>query len=330
MGKDKDKSLKELLQSKRNSADYTLTAEEFDTLIEALGDSEKQAKVAKQLGLNSTDDLLASIQGILGQASNSENYFARLEKKMKRGEIAEELSAGLGVAKDLFQLGVGARQISESNRTLRGLKRPALPGLPSKDRTLSNAISEAQRGTMDAARAVEPARQGIERGFGTDLAAARGAVGGQSGAYGSLAQTAALRRNRAFGEIAPMIDSIRAREQGRLDQLLGQRLDQRQQDFRNRFNLYDEANQNYVQDAGAAAELGLAGRENLYGAVGNLSGSLANLGGVAYQNPRFRNKFKLNNGRTGIKEVDDFQDVVYSNPYYNLDYPSQKGTKMSY
>jgi hypothetical protein len=316
------------IMEKYQSGDYTLTKEEFDQLLEASGKPTAQEKIAKQLGLGSTEELQAQISDILQQAKNSPNYFQRLERKIKRGETTADLAAGFNVVRDLTQGFIGSRQVSASNRALARNQRPALPGLPPADPRLDQAISEAQRGTMDAARMVEPARQGIERGFASDLTAARGAVGGQASAYGALAQTAALRRNRGFAELAPVIDSVRAREQARLDDLLARRGQQRQQDFGNRMQLYDFANQNYQQDANAAAELGLAGRENMYGAINSLPDSLAAYGGTfadrQFNVPNVRNPFQRKTlppeHKTQVPELDAVQEeLMNTSLLYNPD-----------
>lgn len=334
MAKDKKSTaarVKSILE-KQVDGQYSLTAEEFDDLIKASGDPELIAQVNKQLGRTATaDDTIGAIASIMKDAQNYPNYQARLEKKMKRGEVTEDLAAGFGVLRDLIQTGVGASQISQSNRALRGLRRPTPPGVPGEDKVFSNALSEAQRGTFNAARTIEPAKQAIQGGFANDLAVARDVSGGQAGTYGALAQAAANRRNRSFGELAPMADNARAREQARVDELLQTRQIQRQRDYQNRMSLYDANNDAYQQDSNAAAELGAAGRDNLYGGIGNLSSSLPVLGGTSYGRsinlPRMRARQNMGTNRTGIQEMDNFQEMINNNPYYRrgnnygLDFP---------
>lgn len=328
----RDKSVSEILK-RAYDGQYKLSAEDFDALLETYGDEDAQEKVRKKLGLGSTDELMQQMAAVMNSASNAPNYFARLERKMKRGEVTEDLASGLNVLRDFTQYGIGSGQARQADRTLGRLRRPNMPALPQRDIYLDNAIADAQRGTMDAARVIEPARQELQRGFASDLAAARGAVGGQAGAYGALAQTAALRRNRGISELAPIIDNIRSREQARLDDLLARRSAQRQQDFQNRLQLYDQENSIYNQDVTAASELGLAGRENMYGALNQMPDSLAVLGGSLATRQRAARPQRAElppEDRTQVPELDQFKEelintsILYNpnkyqrqSPYYN-------------
>ena len=308
-----EEKIKKILEGKLKS--YTFTAKEFDELIAATGDDKRLAETAKKLGLSSVDEAMAMLPEILAGAANGENYFARLERRMKRGELAEDLQAGFNTINSLAQLGISSGQIKRSNNALGALSRPGLPTTPREDEALSNAIYGAQQGTFDAARAVAPVRQGIEDAYTSDLQTARQASGGQSGTFGALAQTANLRKMRGYGEMAPLIDSIRAREQARLDNLLAMRQEGRQQDFRNRMSIYDRSNQNYTDDVAAASELGLAGRENMQTALGNFGQAASVLGSKYGSQPmpemNIRNMFsrKIRN-TTGVPEVDEYENQV--------------------
>jgi hypothetical protein len=333
MARDK-KDVAEILK-RTYEGNYKLTSEDFDAILETYGDASAQNKIKKELGIGSTEELIQQMSQILNSADNSQNYFARLERKMKRGEVTEELATGLNALRDLTQFGIGAGQAAQSDRALSRLRRPNAPTTPMRDPYLDQAISGAQLGTMDAARQIEPARQELQRGFYSDLAAARGAVGGQGAAYGALAQNAALRRNRAIGELAPIMDNIRGRQQSRVDELMARRQAMRQQDFSNRLQLYDYENQAYNQDVGAAAELGLAGRENMYGALGNLPDSIAAFGGTMYgrqlgRRPASQRSSVPPEDRTQVPELDAFQEELINTsllynparyqrqtPYYN-------------
>lgn len=273
-------TLKEKIEKIRSGelTDYTFTKDEFDQLIKALGNDSAIQKIAKQLGYDNIDQAKSELPEILAMAANGENYFSRLEKRIKRGELTQDLGAGLDAIVNLTKMGVASSQIAASNKALGRIIRPGLPSVPKEDESLSNAIYEAQRGTFDTARAVAPIKQGIEDTYQSDLQAARAASGGQSSTFGALAQGAALRKRRGYGEMAPIIDSIRAREQARLDSLLAQRQQQRQQDFQNRMSIFDRSADFYNQDIAAANELGLAGRENLFSSMGNLASNLSVIG----------------------------------------------------
>lgn len=291
---------------------HTLSKTEQDEVLALLSDTEKAEKTREALGLDSIEEVTSLFPSLLGQATNGESYLARLEKKMQRGELTEKLSGAFNTLVGLTQLGVSANQINKSNKDLGVLNPPGTPSIPQEDPALSNAIYEAGRGTFDAGRAASVAKRQIRNNRLVDEAQARQIAGGQAGIYGALNQASALRTNRGYAELTPMIDSIRAREQARLDNLLQMRQQNRQTDFNNRMSIYDQANQNYRNDMNAAGQLGQAGRENLFTSLGGLSNSLAVMGGGI----NFRNK-------TGVKELDDFNSKAnanlssHMNPYYN-------------
>lgn len=313
---------------KDHGSDYQLESKDFDGILKGIGDPNVIKQVNAKLGRTETyDDTKQALANIMASAKNYPNYQARLEKKMQRGELTESLASGLGVARDLFQIGIASGQIKQSNSTLAKLVRPSIPGLPRNDKTLDSALSNAQMGTFDAAREIEPAKQAINSGYQNDIMNARAAAGGQQGTYGALAQEASLNRNRSLMGLAPMVDNARAREQTRVDDLLARRSEQRQQGFENQKSLYDLTNNNYMQNVQTASQLGQAGRENLYGGVGNLSDSLSVLGGNV-QLPNWAQKQRNQEmGQTdtpeytGVPEMQNMQQTLdqhaaYRNPGY--------------
>jgi len=311
------------LLKKNYDSDYTLESKDFEGILKGIGDPEVIKKINAKLGRTETaDDTQQALANIMASAKNYPNYQARLERKMQRGELTENLAAGLGVARDLFQIGVASGQIKQSNAALAKLTRPAIPGLPKNDKTLDSALANAQMGTFDAARTIEPARQAIDTGYQNDIMNARSAAGGQQGMYGALAQEASLNRNRSLMGLAPIIDSARAREQARVDDLLAQRAAQRQQGFENQRSLYDLSNANYNQDVQSAGELGRVGRENLYGGVGNLTDSLAVLGGNLQMPGWAKKQRQMEMGETptpeytGVPEMQNMQQVINEHSSY--------------
>lgn len=299
------KKLEKILNGQLGS--HTLTKAEGDELLKLLSDKSAAEKTKEKLGLTSVEEMTALFPQLLDQATNGENYLTRLERKMKRGELTEKLSGAFNTLVSLSQLGVSANQISKSNKELGALTRPGTPSVPTEDAALSNAIYEAGRGTFDPSRASAIASRQIRNNRLSDEATAKAVGGGQAGIYGALNQAASLRANRGYSELVPMIDSIRAREQARLDNLLAMRQQQRQNDFQNRMSIYDQANQNYMNDVNAASQLGQAGRENLFTALGGLSDNLAVVGGYGagtkFKMPNFKRRIAAT---TGIKELDDY------------------------
>lgn len=319
--KDLQEKLRKLLNGELSS--HNITKEEGEELLKLASDESKLEKTRKALNLDSTEELTALFPALLQTAGNGESYLARLEGKMKRGELTEKLSVGFNTLLNLTQMGVASKQIAKSNRDLASLQRPSIPTAPTDDPALNQALSEAQRGTFDAGRAVSPVIRQIRNNRLRDEIVARQMGGGQGGLYGALNQASSLRALGAYGELAPLIDNIRAREQSRVDDLLQMRQQSRQQNFQNRMSIYDAANQNYNNDAMAAAQLGQAGRENLFGALGGLTDNLAVAGGYLQgKNFRLPNLRKRIAGTSGVKELDDFTNQANTNlnnqfnPYY--------------
>lgn len=275
-------------------------SESHKAFMAEVGDNKTVLDEAIKLGEMSTKDM--------------ETYQAKLEKKIARGELTEKLSVGAQILLGAGQVAAAATQIGKSNRALRGLRRPAAPGLPQIDPALDQAITDASRGTFDASRAAAiPAREIRNRRL-LDEMQARQVAGGQSAQYAALNQASAMGTNRAYAEMIPMIDSIRAREQARLDNLIATRQQQRQQDFQNRMSVYQNDLNNYNMDAQAAGALGATGRENLYTGFSTLANSLPVAGGYLADKTL----------GTGIKDIDTFTNRANQNlikattPDYNL------------
>lgn len=154
-------------------------------------------------------------------------------------------------------------QIKESKQALAELKRPGMPAIPGIDPALDNAIRGAERGTMDGARLVAPARQELQDQYAKDIAMAKAVGGGQASTVGAMSQVASMRRARGAANLIPMMDSVQAREQARLDSLIGQRMQQRNQNYYNRARQSQLNLDQYNQDVTAAGQLGSVARMNL-------------------------------------------------------------------
>lgn len=288
-----------LLDKLQKEDNYTLSSAEQDKLLRAAN----YLKRGGNFGMASADEISNIFNIALQGASNKESFLDRLERRQKRGELAEELSSGFNVIKDLAGLTASMGQIRQSNRTLRGLSRPGMPTPPSEDPQLQQAIYQASQGTMNAANQVQPVIEGLNQQYAQDLGLARDISGGQSSTYGALGQLASLRRTRGLNEAAPIIDNIRAREQARLDDLLARRQGFRQQDFQNRLGLSEMALNQYNKEASAAGLQGQIGRENLFSTYGNLADDLSVLGANYYYNKSF----------TGNQDIDNYSSRIDSN-----------------
>jgi hypothetical protein len=276
-----------------------LTPKQFDWLMGATEQEVEDSASGGNAQFANAEQFGASLQDVLAEAVKTQpNYLDRLEKQVKRGEVTAKASAFLTVAKDIINISASSGQIKRSNRQLDRLVKPGMPASPREDASLSTAIREAQKGTLDASRAIEPIRQGLASQYAADQGVARDISGGQAATYGGLSQLSSLRNRRALNGLTPEIDSIRAREQARLDGLIAQRQANRQAGFDNQWkNAYMERQQ-YNNDLASAGELGATGRENLYSSIAGMVPSLSNLAGYGY---------------TGNRELDDYNHRVTSN-----------------
>ena len=161
-------------------------------------------------------------------------------------------------------------QINQAKREGSRLIEPGMPPVPNLDPAISQNIAEAQRGTYDQSRAIAPARQELQDQYAKDIALAKQIGGGQSSTLGALGQVASMRRARGAASLLPAVDAIRAREQSRLDNLIGQRSGLLDQNYRNRFYQYRGLQDQYNRDATAIGALGSAGRMNLRSSAQNL------------------------------------------------------------
>jgi len=259
---------------------------------------------AKNSSLSAADQQ-SILDEALGLVKNSPEM-----QKLQREVIADKRATRIGKRYAPFfnaimagaDLASSVSQVRNSNRAINSLVRPEAPTIPGIDPALDNAIRGAEVGTMDAARAVAPARQAIQDGFNQDLAQASIIGQGQASTTGALGQVAALRRNRAIGNLSPQIDSIRAREQSRLDSLIGRRMSQNNQNFQNRFRQHQLDLSQFNLDSQAAGNLGSVGRLNRRNAMNSLMSAAP--GVIARSNPRFNDRFsdyemQLNNSLTG-------------------------------
>lgn len=171
-------------------------------------------------------------------------------------------------------LATSLSQIHESNKAIRNLRKPTMPSPEVLDPAINSAIAEAQRGSLESLRALEPAKQEIAQQRLIDLQTARSVSGGQSGAFGALANASSLRAMRAATSLPAIQDTIRGRQQQRADNLIGLRQNVRQQEFGNRLAIADRNLEQYVNDMAAAGALGQAGRTNLRSTLGNMSNIL--------------------------------------------------------
>lgn len=289
-----------------------LTFEDVSFVVETLGDPSKLSLAQAYLGMQTPDDTSKYLTDLLGQSPDLPNYLSVLEERMQRGQRAEKLKVGLEVLRNLGLVGMSASQIRESRRQLRGLQPPAPPAPPPTDDALRQAAYEAQMGGFDASRAVAPITAALHQQAQLGMENARRIAGGQVGTYGALVQAAQDRLRLGLGDLGPIIDQIRDRQQSRYAQLLGLLQQQRQADMAQRLHLYNTQVNDYNQRYLGVAELGIAGRENMFPATAGLTDALAAAGSYVPQ-LRLPNLRRRQATITGTPVVDEFNARVNNN-----------------
>jgi hypothetical protein len=228
----------------------------------------------------------------------SERKAERLSRKYQ--PFFQAIMAGSDIASSLGQL----RQARKEGANLRT---PAMPAVPGLDPALNQSIYDAQNATYDQARVAGAARQEIGDTYAKDIALAKSIGGGQASTLGALGQVAALRKNRGAASLLPALDSIRARETGRLDNLIKERGDLSDRNYRNRYYQYMSQKDQFDKDSAAIGALGSAGRQNLRSSVQNLLGSVpgvaARVGNMGYGDKFSAYEQSLNNSITNSPET---------------------------
>ena len=179
-------------------------------------------------------------------------------------------------------------QIKNSNRAMQNLQIPTAPNPNVLDPALNNAIAQAQQGSLEAMRALEPAKQEIANQRMLDMQTAKSVSGGNSGTFGALATSASLRGARAGAQLPQMADSIRMRQQQRADSLIGVRQGALQNEFQNRMGVFNQNLGQYNQNINAAGALGVTGRINLRNTIGQFPNAISGVvGGLMPTNNPF-------------------------------------------
>lgn len=190
---------------------------------------------------------------------------------------AGQLNQGLDILFQGIQAGIGANQISKAKNAASQLQRPSLPGVAASNPQLAQALNDAKLGTINAGDVLRPAQAGIQDAYRAAVNQAQVASGGQAGAYQGMANLANLQRMRAQLGLAPIAQEAKLQNQQIYNQLLGQKLDETQSQFQNRFANAQVAFDQYDKDAQAVGGLGSIGRTNMLNAGRQLTQSLQGL-----------------------------------------------------
>ena len=295
-----------------------ITKEHTNVLISALGKSvagkkpENSSMTAEEL----QSQLMAALEAVRSTPEGQAQIRAAIADK-RESRFVKRYTPFFNALLAGADLVSSFEQVRASKDALRQLKRPGLPAVPGIDPALDQSIRDAQVGTMDAARAVAPARQELQDQYAKDIALAKAVGGGQASTVGALGQVASLRRARGAANLAPIVDSIRAREQGRLDGLVNQRMQQGNNNYYQRFRQAQLNLDQYNQDVAAAGQLGSVGRLNrrnaLQGLLSATPGVMARVGNRGYSDKYSAYEQSLNNAL----RTPQFGSSHFVQPQYN-------------
>lgn len=263
--------LKDVLESLREGD--TLTKEQVDYLVSSLGKVSAGENPNKAMSLKDFEAGLMSAFDALRNSPEGQKNLKEVIAERRTQRFTKRYTPFFNAIMAGADIATSLSQIRDSKSAQRDLTRPGLPAIPGVDPQLDLAISDAQRGTIDAARVAGPARQELQDQYAKDIALSKAVGGGQASTLGALGQVASMRRARGAANLLPAIDSIRARETGRLDDLLAMRNGQVQQNYQNRFRNAGVNLDQYNQDVTAAGNLGSVGRLNLRNSMQSLLGA---------------------------------------------------------
>jgi len=186
------------------------------------------------------------------------------------GRMAGTVRNALNTALSAVDIGMSAAQISGANRALRRSQRPNRPAPLTKDPTLQAELESARQGTLDTARALAPAQQELLDTYRAELNQATTASTGQAGVRGALGQAAAGRRARGAQQLVPMADTIRAREQARVNDLLRMNQAENAAIQQSQAQFYPTDMLTYMREQEFAGNALAQGRQNLRAGIGNV------------------------------------------------------------
>lgn len=271
--------------------------------------------------MDDSDDLSGTIDKMYTFFTSPEfsEHLARTQQANEDLLQDQRVAQGLALANTIWDLGLSANQVAQSNRSLKGSKEPSRRRLPQIDPRLSQEIDRASQELSEPSfRELDPSRENIARTYAGELDQARVASAGQAGIYGALGQGAAQRRQQAGREMIPYASQLRQQAGGRLSQLLGMK--------ESRQNVIDQIGENryaqdldmYLKEQQAAGQLGAVGRQNMAQSRGNL---LTQLGPMASDITRAFRGMKVGEGEDELS-LEDYNDYVNTSLFRKRAMPS--------
>lgn len=230
------------------------------------------------------------------QTPEFKNEVLLMGEDVEKAELANKLTQAVNIALSGADILTSGQQIRAANEAQRRIRRPQSPAPLTADPLLQRALADADRGNLDAARALSPAQLQILDQYLSDINTARSVSGGQAGLYGALAQTASTRRGRRSLELAPLYDTIQRRGEARYDQLLAQKLAENRAIQESQAQTYPYDLQQYNNELVAAGNLGVLGRQNLRSSVGAFASYLPALASRFAVKKKYGDVFNANVG----------------------------------
>jgi len=249
-------------------------------------------------------DILGSLEKDIqtGEISDdAKNEFFDLYQVLQDSDHAQSKRSGVkgkelirefaDVAASLSDLSTAGQQIAEGEASAAASTPPTPPKAFDLDPAISTSISESLKGISPSgiAAQVAPVKQDIQDAFTGDLTAAKVAAGGQSGVFGSLAQSAVNRRLKSAGNLGLLRQQIRESNLRNLNYALQNRLSERRLQQQRNLNVYGNELNQFNREQLAAGELEKSGRINRRFALQNLTKSLLPFADRVIDSPSVQN-----------------------------------------
>jgi hypothetical protein len=250
------------IKSKFSKPEDKAALERYDSLS-------KEDKV-KPENVKILDDIM--LRAGLDQKDALLDQAAEMDKQRKTTKI----TTGLNLLLSGADLATAQGQINRFEQGLKKSRRPGRPPVLTRDSYLAQAKADAQKDTMSDVTAIEAAKSGIQDSYLEDLQNARIASGGQSGAFGAYAQSAATRRGRRSLELAPIGEQIYQGRKERMDRLAGMSTQENQAINESAARYYPTDMSQYQFEQQQLANLGQTGfanrRDSMYGLASQVPG----------------------------------------------------------
>lgn len=219
---------------------------------------------------------IADMQNLIGQFPSLGTYLSQKAADAQAGEAQGKFATGLRVLSDLGMTAASLSQIAAGKQAAQGLVKPGLAAVPGQNPQLTQALYEAQRGVVNPNAVLDPAKQQIAQGYQNAILQNQMTSGGQASSLQAMNQAANLQRMQASLGLAPLAQDVKVQNQGNFNNLMGQRLQETQNNFQNRASNADQAYNQYWNSAQAAGAAQASGRQNLLDATQRLSEHLGN------------------------------------------------------